>query len=132
MSTRYIVNPGRSVQHNGKSFGPRTIIPTDALSRAELLSLLEGGFIRVYNSQVMADIQAHDDARRTIGPRPKVEGKWTFDPALLEGKSLDELQIMILDRDEAAPEFATVNEAIIHLSQDFDGAPIPEAVETLG
>ena len=58
-------------------------------------------------------------------PGPEVDGAgspkspWIFDPAELAGKPLDELNIIIKERDAAVEPFATVEEAIAFLSQNF-------------
>ncbi len=48
-------------------------------------------------------------------------GGWNFDPAALAGKSLDQLNAMIVERDAAQMGMATVEEATAFLSQDFKG-----------
>ncbi len=57
-----------------------------------------------------------EKARQVQKEYPK--GKWTVDPASLEGKPLNMLNAMIKDRDKAAPTFKTVEEASAFLSQD--------------
>lgn len=49
------------------------------------------------------------------------QGKWNLDPTALAGKPLDELNVMILERDDTAAIFETVEEAVAHLSSDFHG-----------
>jgi hypothetical protein len=45
---------------------------------------------------------------------------WHLDPAGLEGKTLDQLNVMILERDETVEPFGTTEEAIAFLSQHFE------------
>lgn len=45
--------------------------------------------------------------------------KWTIDPTSLEGRDLEQLNVMILERDPNQSPFATVEEAKAHLSQDY-------------
>lgn len=45
--------------------------------------------------------------------------KWSIDPASLTSKTLDELNVMILERDEKIEPFETPEEAVAFLSQDF-------------
>lgn len=52
------------------------------------------------------------------GQAPSV---WTVDPANLEGKSLEELNVMVLDRDNSMEPFSTVEEAVAQLTADFQG-----------
>lgn len=44
---------------------------------------------------------------------------WDVDPSTIKGKSLDELNVMILERDANQQPCTTVEEAIAFLSQDF-------------
>lgn len=58
-------------------------------------------------------------------PGPEVDGAgsevspWTFDPYMLAGKPVDELNILIKERDESVEAFETPEEAIAFLSQNF-------------
>jgi len=45
--------------------------------------------------------------------------KWNFDPALLAGKEIDQLNVMIQERDPSVHPFDTVEEAIAFLSSEF-------------
>lgn len=58
-------------------------------------------------------------------PQPEVKQDatpWTLDPSTLEGKDLDELLVMIAERDEdfEVEAIESVSEAIEFLSQDFE------------
>lgn len=53
-----------------------------------------------------------------VGDPAKAVGKWSFDPAALEGKSLDELNSLILDHDDSVEPYETEAEAVAHLTQD--------------
>lgn len=44
---------------------------------------------------------------------------WTIDPSTLEGKDVDELNVMILERDPEQETMETVEEAVAFLSQDY-------------
>lgn len=52
-------------------------------------------------------------------PEPVARGPWRHNPDHLEGKSLDELNIMVQEQDEDIEPFETVEEAIFFLSQDY-------------
>lgn len=52
-------------------------------------------------------------------PIPVHFGKWDLDPEKLQGLDLDQLNVMVLERDPSIEEFQTVEEAIEWLSQDF-------------
>lgn len=45
--------------------------------------------------------------------------KWVLDPATLTGKKVEDLNVMILERDPTVKPFETVEEAVAFLSQDF-------------
>ena len=59
----------------------------------------------------------------------QVTSKWTLDPEKLTGKSLDELNVMVSERDADVPAFSTAEEAVAWLSQDRAQV---EAVTTKG
>lgn len=46
-------------------------------------------------------------------------GPWIFNPAELQGKPLEELNVLIAARDDTVEPFGTVEEAIAYLSQNF-------------
>lgn len=50
---------------------------------------------------------------------PVARGPWRHNPDDLEGKSLDDLNIMVQEIDEDVEPFETVEEAIFFLSQDY-------------
>lgn len=45
---------------------------------------------------------------------------WTIDPATIEGMDLDQLNVMVKERDESVSLFADEEEARAFLSQDYD------------
>ena len=58
-------------------------------------------------------------------PGPEIDGAgsevgpWIFNPADLQGKPLEELNVLIAARDDKVEPFGTVEEAIAYLSQNF-------------
>ena len=48
-------------------------------------------------------------------------GRWNINPRTLVGKNLDQLNIMIAERDTKAPRFETLEEAAAFLTKDFRG-----------
>ncbi len=74
--------------------------------------------------RVSAETLAAEIAPQPV-PGPEVDGAgspvshWIFNPAELAGKPLDELNIIIKERDAAVEPFATVEEAIAFLSQNY-------------
>jgi hypothetical protein len=47
--------------------------------------------------------------------------KWNVNPVSLTGMGLQELNIMVLERDPTVPPFETIEEAAAQLSKDFKG-----------
>lgn len=52
-------------------------------------------------------------------PEAPARGPWRHNPDDLEGKSLDDLNIMVQELDESIEPFETEEEAIFFLSQDY-------------
>lgn len=63
-------------------------------------------------------IETHKEVNTPTLGMPAVS-IWTMNPSLLIGKGLDELNIMIQERDDTIDPRPTVNEAIKLLSQDY-------------
>lgn len=62
-----------------------------------------------------------------------VTSKWTLDPELLKGKTIDELNVMVAERDATLSGFATAEEAVAWLSQDHDQVKaVAESVSVKG
>lgn len=51
--------------------------------------------------------------------------KWVLDPATLEGKSLDELNVMVAERDNSIDPLTSIENAVSLLSQDFAAVVTP-------
>lgn len=49
----------------------------------------------------------------------KTNGRWNFDPLMLNAKALEQLNAMIMERDPKTPPMPTKEEAVAFLSQDF-------------
>jgi|GEM_PF-3269456 len=58
-------------------------------------------------------------SKPTAPPVVQEQSPWNLDAETLQGKDVDELNVMILERDENGPEFETKEEAMAFLSQDF-------------
>lgn len=57
--------------------------------------------------------------------KPQVDTPWSLDPRMLEGKTIEQLNVMILERDPHAfgdeGPYETVEEAVAHLTRDVSG-----------
>lgn len=106
----------------GKGSDPVTLtdVPTGMSAAGGIPDASDGGAAVPIAASTIAD----EVARQPI-PGPVVDsagspkGPWIFDPATLSGKPLDELNVIIKERDEAVEPFATVEEAIAFLSQNY-------------
>jgi hypothetical protein len=55
-------------------------------------------------------------------PVQQVGSIWNLDPERLQGKTLEELNVMVKERDTGVPLFETIPEAVVFLSKDFKRA----------
>ena len=78
------------------------------------------GSLDLGNNAVTVDNAMSDpNAAKQPSQPVSTEGRWTLNPSALEGKSLDELNVMVAERDSSIEPFETSEEAIAHLSQDY-------------
>ena len=113
---------------------PGDVIPEGLLPKAAVADMLNNGFIEKVGSK--DKLYLHDEgvenppgAKKDLGlsedgkPKAvKVKPRWDMDPKALKRKSLDELNIMIADKDAKVEPFETRSEAIGFLTQDFVAA----------
>ena len=74
-------------------------------------------------------IEVVGSSKAVPAPIPKAElrklvrpvSKWNINPVDLVGKTLVELNIMILEKDSEAEAFGDFNEALEQLSKDYEG-----------
>lgn len=108
--TRYFVAPGRGVQGvKGALYAAGAEVTPDGVSDIE--ALLRSGF-------VVADSPVEPEP---APPRPvdATPSRLAMDPALLEGQTLEQLNVLVLERAPDEPAFDDIDEAIAFLSQDF-------------
>ena len=132
------VKRGGSVPHRGRVYKEGEELPEDELrpkQKAELLR--KGGYAEVVDVAEAAPTLPPGVADLSPGKKPtelakQIKGTpepaaatatptWNLDPAQLEGKSLDELNVMISERDPKIPELNDRDEAVAWLTQDFEG-----------
>lgn len=58
-------------------------------------------------------------SKKPAAPVTQVRSLWNLDPALLKSKTIDQLNVMVQERDNAVEPFSTTPEAVAFLSQDF-------------
>lgn len=110
----YIVANSRSIRlPNGtlKSQGEK--ITVEELGKENVKSHLASGFL--------VDTRTGPPQKAPPAPNPedmRPTSSWKLDPAQLQGKPLQELNLMVLEIDNSIAPFETVEEAIAQLSQD--------------
>lgn len=110
-----ILTPGGAQLLPGADIPPGTLTP-----ERETALLLKGLIVEVLPSE---DNPAPAPIRKGVPTRPGsgIPSLWILDPANLEGKDLDDLNVMILERDDSIEPFETIEEAIGQLCMDFEG-----------
>lgn len=73
----------------------------------------------VQRVQELRDAGLDKQTPRTGEPSKQTQSLWIMDPANLESKDLDELNVMIAERDPEIEPFQTVEEAKAQLTKDF-------------
>lgn len=68
---------------------------------------------------------ASDQDLAVQGTKLQAVGKWALDPKALKGKTLDQLNVMVKERDAQLKPFEKTEDAIERLSSDFRPAPAP-------
>ena len=97
---------------NGIALPPGAEVPEGEFTADRIEALLRKGFLVDGDAP---EIEEQEGRGLDVTP-----SKWSLNPADLEGKDLDELNVMVLERDETVDPFETVEEAVAWLSQDFE------------
>lgn len=106
---------------------PKSVVPTLAEVRA-------AGYSEEAAKSIVADAEAAAGEELVefapgvedvpgmsdTGKPVKVASKWALDPDALRGVELDQLNVMIIERDAEQQPFDSVEEAIAWLSQDYE------------
>lgn len=100
----------------GRALQPLTPIDVQLFDKDRICRLLASGFIEEYEP-------AKQEPPKREGRTGKVTpGPWMCDPDMLEPFTLEELNVMVLERDPNMEPFETREEAITQLSEDFVNA----------
>lgn len=89
------------------------------------VSVSNGSGINVEQSE-----PSEPQTRREVEIAGRIEhapSRWTLDPETLKGKDLEQLNVMVKERDENERPFETVPEAVAFLSRDFKPPAAPAA-----
>lgn len=76
----------------------------------------EVGTVKVVDSKKVVSA-----AKKEWRARLRPVSKWNINPVDLAGKTLTELNVMILEKDEKAEPFGDLNEALDQLTKDYEG-----------
>jgi len=110
----YIVANSRTVKlPNGSLKSQGEQVTEEECGKENIQSHLESGFL--------VDTRTAPPQTAPSSPNPadmRPTSPWKLDPAQLEGKPLQELNLMIKERDDSIEPFETVEEAIAQLSAD--------------
>lgn len=115
-----IVSPNKSIRVNLKTGEKRVLIKDgteiteDMLPQEEIDSYLKAGFLIDTRSAPPVLTPQKPDKKDF-----KPTSKWLFNPEDLEGNTLQELNLLIKERDASVDPYETTEEAIAHLSQDY-------------
>jgi hypothetical protein len=112
--------------------GTKVVIPSDVLGKwgpDEIKRLIKSGFVvrkgaddeAETDDGVMVTHEGKIEEAPPAPPKDKPVGLWNVDPKKIKTKKLDELNVMIAERDPSRVPAKTVAEAIQQLSVDFEG-----------
>lgn len=128
-----VVGPNNVLYRSGQ------IVPGGVFSDQQVKAHLASGYLRVVpGSAPVASVESKPEPEEgavenppgldptpsvgssgDLAPAPKIASRWVLDPDALKGMTLDQLNVMVVERDESIEPFDTVEEAIEWLSQDF-------------
>lgn len=97
-----------------KSFTPDMVFDSEGISEDVLAELRRDG--KAVEMPANAHVISAATTASTIAASP-----WTLDPAKLKGKTIKELNAMLLERDKSVHPYKKIEDAIAHLSNDFTG-----------
>jgi hypothetical protein len=132
---------GSIVGPDNKHYKSGDVIPSGLLSAKQIQEHLKSGFLqasrpaaRALSLEEIASVASDEDfVENAPGSSPvagisesgnpvAVNSRWDLDPDGLRGMTLDQLNVMILERDDSVEPLETVEEAVEWLSQDFKPA----------
>ncbi len=102
----------------GARYTPLQEIDQSLFTPDRIESLIDSGFLESFDPARKPDLI---ERGRTGLVTPSI---WILDPADLQDKNLDELNVMILERDDELDQFETVEEALAWLTQDFEAVEV--------
>lgn len=109
----------KSVQVKQKQYKSGDVLDSTMFSERELKVLVGEGWLVPLTSNPP---KARENSGIGTVQRTSKEiqaGKWNLDPKLLKGKTIEQLNAMVIERDGQAGIFDTVEEATAFLSADY-------------
>ncbi len=106
-----------SLSPSGKYYAPGAAIKVGDFGQEHVDHLVEAGYLESY---AVAPPAPPAPPKREGRPVRTIPSIWVTDPAGIRGMGVDELNIMILERDDSVEPFETAEEAIAWLSQDYE------------
>lgn len=105
----------------GTVLGPGEAVSPDA-DKKSIKDCLDRELIEeVGTTKSMSSEKQVETAKKEWRRRLRPVSKWNINPVDLVGKTLVELNIMILEKDPDADAFGDFNEALEYLSKDYEG-----------
>lgn len=101
----------------GVYFAPGAEIEEGDFGHDRIKQLTAAGFLEAYDPK--------PDTPTSRAERPGRKGRvtpsiWNLDPAGLRGMSVEQLNVMVLERDAKVTPFETIEEAVWWLTQDYE------------
>lgn len=111
---RYRATTARGLSYKQQHYAPGALLPED-MEQNSLESAKKRGLVE----EVTGEIQERDQPvdRRALN-RTVPRGRWDLKPERLQNKSLEQLNVMVRERDASIEPFETREEAIAQLSLD--------------
>ncbi len=111
-----IVSKGYSVYHAGRHYKENEIID---LPEEKVRSMERSGHVNSKRTVQVPLGGVDSEGKPTKVEKVEVASRFAFDPDGLRGLDLDQLNVMIAERDPSVEPYESVEEATAHLSQDW-------------
>lgn len=116
----YYCGPDQGIMISGVSYKPGQKLSrksVSSLSPRRLKSHMDEGLI-------ITTSRSPDNAPQSVQKIEPVQ-KWTYDPRQLQGKTLQDLNLMVLAIEPTMTPFETIPEAAAQLTMNWKGSLIP-------
>lgn len=118
---KVVVSPGHSVLIGSDQKLPGSIL--NIPNEAEAKNLIKSGFVhepgKLHKKTEVPALGVEESGSLTTTTKNTAKTPWSTNPAELSETSLEDLNIMILERDPTIAPFETREEAVAQLTMDF-------------